>query len=179
MRTLWVHLTKSPSVKKARIWSESSAVRLRWAPPGKIIDERCNTASCRELMSTRQRLSPTSTIRPTTTSPTSPVYLLGSNGARCHTERTRRSRAMHIVPAIEWPHRNELVHTLDKARYRGNQLCFLHARAMATVEFKGPNEQKIKLKHSAGYNKRTAKTRHPFRWLGQGPHVRYCRRQMP
>ncbi|RNA38185.1 hypothetical protein BpHYR1_024627 [Brachionus plicatilis] len=45
------------------------------SPPGKLTDVNGNIASRVEFISTLHRLVSTAVIRPTTTSPTSPIYL--------------------------------------------------------------------------------------------------------
>lgn len=64
---------KSPSLKKDLISISSVSFFRLCIPPGRLIDDNKSTASCRPVISTFHLFNPSSLIRPTTTSPISPL----------------------------------------------------------------------------------------------------------
>lgn len=132
-----------------------------WTPPGRLMDESMRTAFCEACVSTFHRLGPTwkwemqegqdrvggrasererkrtSTMRPTTRSPTSPRYLgvvrerVSERGAREDTAEGEGGRDGALCP--QGPDRDELVDAFECACDAGEDLVVVDVSAMTPV----------------------------------------------
>lgn len=102
---------------------------------------RGRTASSVELISTLQRLDSTAVIRPTTTSPTSPMYLY----IRKHFSKFPGSflSKIKISPRFNWLNQKKIVNLSDVADHRGILVILCRVDSM-TALFKKKIDQTIK-----------------------------------